>query len=135
MHNEHEYTKLYGDIVALYLFYWPLHQQLPEDIQRTTGERVLSEITDCLHALVKANAMDSRCDKERHLARSHLAEVAVSIDIIKALLTLCQQLKWITQGTLAVLTAHTSQITRNINSWSLRLAVGSSNEEPGGQPD
>ncbi len=55
MSHDYEHTVVYSDIVALYVFYWPLHQNQPERAQRTTGDSILSEMTASLRAVVSIN--------------------------------------------------------------------------------
>lgn len=117
MHNEFKHTKVYADIVALYGLYWPLHQHLPKGVRCTTGEQILTELTMCLRAVVKVNQVDKACEQARKHAVGYLSEVSASMEIIKALLTLCWQLTWLSHGAMALLTARIAQISRQTIRW------------------
>ncbi|OFC44164.1 four helix bundle protein [Aeromonas hydrophila] len=117
MRSEFKHPKVYADIVALYGLYWPLHQNLPKGVRYTTGEQVLTELTMSLRAVVSANQVDKACEQARHRAVVYLADLRASMEIIQALLTLCWQLKWLSHGALALMTARISQISRQATRW------------------
>ncbi|WP_368195907.1 hypothetical protein [Aeromonas sp. R2-2] len=115
-----EYRVVYGDIVALYVFYWPLHQNLPKCAQLAMGDSILLEMTASLRAVVSIN---QKCQGRQLCFDTHelLVEVLRSMTAIKALLTQCRQLMWITPGSLSVLTAHISKILHCVTGWQMRL--------------
>ncbi|KAJ8740505.1 four helix bundle protein [Aeromonas veronii] len=101
----------------MYGLYWPLHQHLPKGVRYTTGEQILTELTQSLRSVVRANQVDKSCEQARKRAIAYLADVRASMEIIQALLTLCWQLKWLSHGALALLAARISQISRQTTRW------------------
>lgn len=58
-----KHPKIYADLTTLYMLYWQQHQRLPKSFRFTTGERILTQLDDCMHAIIEANLVDKKTNQ------------------------------------------------------------------------
>ena len=107
---------IYYDLQKLYKLYWRQHQHLPRAFRFTTGEQILSELTQSIRCSVQAN-LYGKVSSERRKAFEWLFELNARLDVVQSLLMLAWELKFLSHGALVLLTEQVELVQRQVVGW------------------
>lgn len=116
MRASFKHPQLYSDTIRFHKLYWRAHQNLPKAFRLTTGERILTEITACLGHVAAAN-FAGRADAEGRRAAEELLRLRERLEVIRALLTLAWELKFLSHHTMAALNADLDGLGKQASRW------------------
>ncbi len=108
--------RIYYDLQKLYKLYWGQHQHLPRAFRFTTGEQILSELTQSIRCSVQAN-LYGKLNSEKRKAFEWLFELNARLDVVQSLLMLAWELKFLSHGALVLLTEQLELVQRQVVGW------------------
>lgn len=117
MEKDFKHPQIFSDLLMFYKRYYPIHAGLPKPFRFTTGESILTEITQCLKLVTLAN----QCNKNDAIARAKgsesLGQLRVSIEVIRSYLLVAWQLKLLSHGGLHELTGVLESVSKQAARW------------------
>jgi hypothetical protein len=117
MKEEFRHPKIYSDLVMFYKIYWQIHQGMPRPFRFTTGEQILSLLSEGLQVIVRVNLMDKNCTHQCEAAAAILADLSAILECCRGLLTLGWSLKMLSDGALLQLNDRLDVLGRQAASW------------------
>ncbi|MDR1165481.1 MAG: hypothetical protein LBO66_06345 [Deltaproteobacteria bacterium] len=112
----YKYPHLYHDLIRFYSVDWQVHQHLPKAFQHSTGEMILTEISQALGRTAAAN-LASRNAEEARRAADDLQAPRLGLEKIRAYLTLAWDLNFISHPQMADLGERLDGLGRQAASW------------------
>ncbi|MCR9656242.1 four helix bundle protein, partial [Vibrio parahaemolyticus] len=82
----------------------------------TTGEQILSELTQSIRCSVQAN-LYGKVSSEKRKAFEWLFELNARLDVVQSLLMLAWELKFLSHGALVLLTEQLELVQRQVVGW------------------
>jgi hypothetical protein len=117
MEKDFKHPQISSDLLMFYKRYYPIHAGLPKPFRFTTGESILTEITQCLKLFTLAD----QCNKNDAIARAKgaesLGQLRVSIEVIRSYLLVAWQLKLLSHGGLHELTGVLESVSKHATRW------------------
>ncbi|MGL4751488.1 MAG: four helix bundle protein [Aeromonadaceae bacterium] len=117
MKDEFRHPKIYSDLVVFYKVYWQIHQGMPRPFRFTTGEQILSLLSQGLQMIVRVNLLDKQDKQQCANGQCILAELSAMLECCRGLLTLAWSLKMISDGALLQLNDRLDVLGRQAASW------------------
>ncbi|XKM14391.1 four helix bundle protein [Orbaceae bacterium ac157xtp] len=112
-----KHPKIYADLSALYMSYWQQHQRLPKPFRFTTGERILTQLDDCMHIIIEANLVNKNCPQECKNAAEMLRKVRTTLIVIRGFLHNAWRLKFISHKCMAQFQIQLDEIEKQVTKW------------------
>ncbi|OCG38415.1 four helix bundle protein [Gilliamella sp. Gris1-4] len=109
--------KIFNDLVTLYQCYWQTHCHLPKSFKFTTGEAILTELTEAIRFAVLSNIVDRDNIEECQSAVKQLQLIRASLDVIKGLLCVGWKMKMISHGAFASFNQSIDNIQKQTTGW------------------
>ncbi len=117
MQREFKHPQIFADMLTFCQLYYPIHNNLPKPFRFAIGERILSEVAECLRAIVLANAVDKTSAAGLASGEARVREVRASVEVIRGFLLLAWQLKFVSHGALAELAGRLEAVSRQAARW------------------
>lgn len=117
MKSTFKHPRVYDDLLQFYRMYWETHRHLPRPYKLTTGEAILTEITECVRKIILANQVNKNEHADRKQAAGMLSEVRASLVVIRGMLTLGWGMKFISHGAFMILTTQLDSVEKQITRW------------------
>lgn len=117
MQREFKHPQIFSDLLMLCQMYYPMHAALPKPFRFTVGERLLSEMAECLRLIVLANSVDKSARSGREEGAMHLRRLRASIEVIRGFFIMAWKLKLISHGALADFSSRLESVSRQASSW------------------
>lgn len=117
MKSTFKQPKVYDDLLLLYKTYWHTHKHLPRPFRMTTGEDILKEITHCIKRVILANLVDKQDIVQRQMASGYLADTRAALVVVRGMLTIGWNIKFIAHGTFMRLTQLLDLIEKQVTRW------------------
>lgn len=118
-----KHPKVYDDLLHFYKEYWGIHKHLPRAFRMTTGDSILQGLTECIKGVVLANYTDKNDADQRIFAGEKLGVVRAEIVIIRGLLTVGWNMRFISHGAFMNLTVKLDEIEKQITRWQAWFLV------------
>ncbi|TPW51363.1 four helix bundle protein [Serratia sp. SRS-8-S-2018] len=112
-----KHPKVYDDFLRFYKAYWMVHKHLPRMFRITTGDVVLQTITLCIKGVISANYLDKNDMKQREISGELLGQVRAQLVIIRGLLTVGWDMRFISHGSFMHLTNQLDEIEKQVTRW------------------
>lgn len=94
-----------------------VHKHLPRMFRITTGDVVLQTITLCIKGVISANYLDKNDMKQREISGELLGQVRAQLVIIRGLLTVGWDMRFISHGSFMHLTNQLDEIEKQVTRW------------------
>jgi hypothetical protein len=121
-----KHPKVYDDFLRLYKAYWTVHKHLPRRFRITTGDVVLQTITTCIRDIISANYLDKNDVEQRVLSGELLGQVRAQLVVIRGLLTVGWDMRFISHGSFMHLTTQLDEIEKQATRWQAWFLKSSS---------
>jgi hypothetical protein len=110
------YPQLYHDLIRFFSLYYQAHQHLPRAFRQSVGEEILSEITGCLGQVAAAN-IAGKTAEETNQAIIDLQALRLSLEKIRAFLTMGWEMKFISHAQMADMSERIDGLGRQATRW------------------
>ena len=117
MRSAYKHPKLYSDLVCLYKSYWQVHSNLPRHFQATSGLLILQQLTACIEYASAANFTDKINIANRRRAARKLTDLREALEVIRALLTVAWELRFISHHVMAHLNGRLDDLGKQATRW------------------
>lgn len=117
MEKDFKHPQIFSDLLMFYKRYYPIHAGLPKPFRFTTGESILTEITQCLKLVTLANQCNKNDVVGRAQGSASLGQLRVSIEVIRSYLLVAWQLKLLSHGGLHELTGVLESVSKQAARW------------------
>lgn len=124
MERTFKHPQIFADLLSLCQLYYPMHNNLPKPFRYAVGERILSELAECLRLIVLANAVDKQSKLGRGEGAAHVRQVRAGIEVIRGFVLLGWKLKLISHGALTELGTCLEAISRQAARWQQWFDAG-----------
>lgn len=124
MERTFKHPQIFADLLGLCQLYYPMHNNFPKPFRYAVGERILSELAECLRLVVLANAVDKQSQLGRCEGAAHVRQVRAGIEVIRGFVLLGWKLKLISHGALTELGTRLEAISRQAVRWQQWFDAG-----------
>lgn len=115
---------LYAELIRLYKAYWQLHGNLPKAFRFTSGEQVLRELSACMALCATVTYAEKNGANQRRRMAESLRELRSRLEVVRALLTVGWELKFVSHNSMAHLNAALDDAGRQTVRWRQWLEKG-----------
>lgn len=102
-----------------------MHKHLPRTFRITTGDVILQTITACIAEVISANHLDKHVAEQRALSGECLGRGRTQLVIIRGLLTVGWDMRFIPHGSFMHLTFQLDEIEKQVTKWQAWFMNGS----------
>ncbi|MDT7524392.1 four helix bundle protein [Rhodoferax sp. TBRC 17198] len=117
MERTFKHPQIFADLLSLCQLYYPMHNNLPKPFRYAVGDRILSELAECLRLVVLANAVDKQSQLGRRDGAAYVRQVRAGIEVIRGFLLLGWKLKLVSHGALTEFGIRLEAISRQAARW------------------
>jgi hypothetical protein len=117
MERTFKHPQIFADLLSLCQLYYPMHNNLPKPFRYAVGDRILSELAECLRLVVLANAVDKQSHFGRGEGAAYVRQVRAGIEVIRGFLLLGWKLKLVSHGALTEFGILLEAISRQAARW------------------
>ena len=117
MEREFKHPQIFADILELCQIYYPMHNNLPKPFRFAVGERILSELAQCLRFIVLANSVNKGRKAGLKEGETLVAHVRAGIEVVRGFYLMAWKLKLISHGALTDLSCRLEAISKQAARW------------------
>jgi hypothetical protein len=117
MEREFKHPQIFADVLTLLQLYYPMHNNLPKPFRFAVGERILTELAECLRLIVLANAVDKKSTAGCAEGAAHLRRMRAGVEVVRGFLLLAWKLRFVSHGALTELASRLEVIGKQAARW------------------
>jgi hypothetical protein len=112
-----KHPQIFADLLGLCQLYYPMHNNLPKPFRYAVGERILTELAECLRHVVLANAVDKQSEAGRAEGAGHVRQVRAGIEVVRGFVMMGWKLKLISHGALTDMGVRMESVSQQAARW------------------
>ncbi len=112
----YQHPKVFVDLLKSMKFYYTKHPHLPKLVRVTLGEDVLRGMSHCLQLIVILNYY-KKVEGKRERLSLYLLELQGRIEVIKGLLLILWEMKFISSGFYAEMFRQMEEVSKQVSGW------------------
>jgi hypothetical protein len=117
MQSSFKHPQIFADTLVLCQVYYPLHNSLPKPFRFAVGERILSELAECLRTIVLANMVDKSQAQGRAQGAAAVGTLRAHLEVVRAFFLMAWKLRFVSHGAITELTLRLERVSRQASRW------------------